>query len=120
MIIRLTDCGEFVAGDHTILREILHPDKQPLALGYSLAHATLAVGKTSLLHRLATSEVYFILSGRGKMELAGQEREVGPGDTVYIAPSLTQRITSLGPVPLEFLCIVDPAWQAEDEAVLPE
>ena len=35
----LKDCEEFIAGDNTILREILHPDKADLDLRYSLAHA---------------------------------------------------------------------------------
>lgn len=117
MIKRLDECVEFTAGDETKLREILHPDKADLALGYSLAHAKLAPGATSLLHRLRTSEVYYILKGRGRMELDGAEADVGPGDTVYIAPSRNQRITCIGPEELEFLCIVDPAWREEDEEV---
>lgn len=118
MIKRLLECEEFTAGDETQLREILHPDKQVLALGYSLAHAKLAPGLTSLLHELKTSEVYYILKGCGRVELDGQPSEVGPGDTVYIAPYSTQRITALGPEDLEFLCIVDPAWREEDEEIL--
>lgn len=118
MIKKLLECEEFTAGDGTNLREILHPDKMDLALGYSLAHAKLAPEATSILHRLCTSEVYYILKGRGNMELDGKWREVGPGDTVYIAPDVTQRIQSLGPEDLEFLCIVDPAWREEDEEIL--
>ena len=117
-IISLADCEEFVAGDKTRLREILHPDKSPLSLGYSLAHASLDPGQTSVLHRLSTSEVYYILKGRGQIELDGKSREVTVGDTVYIAPYSTQRITCLGPEILEFLCIVDPAWRPEDEEIL--
>ncbi|MCB9367249.1 MAG: cupin domain-containing protein [Calditrichaeota bacterium] len=118
MIKRLLECEEFTAGDETRLREILHPDKASLALGYSLAYAKVGPGVTSLLHKLRTSEVYYILKGRGKMELEGEETEVGPGDTIYIAPYSTQRITGLGPEDLEFLCIVDPAWREEDEEIL--
>jgi len=33
----LKNCDEFMAGDSTILRELLHPDKQDLDLRYSLA-----------------------------------------------------------------------------------
>jgi len=36
---KLNDCLEFVAGDGTLLRELFHPDKHPLDLRYSLAHA---------------------------------------------------------------------------------
>jgi hypothetical protein len=57
----LKDCDEFVAGDDSILRELLHPDKADLRLRYSLAHAVVRPGQTTRPHRLKTSEVYYIL-----------------------------------------------------------
>ncbi|MEQ1562042.1 MAG: cupin domain-containing protein, partial [Nitrospiraceae bacterium] len=57
--VTLGDRPEFLAGDHTVLRELLHPAKQPVALGYSLAHGTLAPGCRSKWHRLISSEVYY-------------------------------------------------------------
>ena len=119
MLIRsLKDCPEFVAGDQTKLREMLHPDKGDLELQYSLAHATLAPGMISTLHQLKSSKVYYILSGRGRMEIDGESREVKSGDTVYIQPNASQRIEAFGEEKLVFLCIVCPAWRAEDEIVL--
>ena len=53
----LYDCEEFAAGDNSILRELLHPDKAHLDIRYSLAHATVKPGQTSRLHKLKTSEV---------------------------------------------------------------
>ena len=113
----LDSCREFIGGDNTVLRELLHPDHDPVSLRYSLAHARLVAGKWSDLHRLTTSEVYYILSGRGRMEIDGEPRDVQPGDAIYIPPRAKQRILALGPEQLEFLCIVDPAWKAEDETV---
>ncbi len=69
LIRKLGACEEFVAGDGTLLRELLHPDKQPLELRYSLAHAIVPVGQTSIPHSLKTTEVYYILSGRGEMHI---------------------------------------------------
>ncbi len=44
----LKNCEEFIAGDRTILRELLHPDKlSGTAFRYSLAHATLNAGENS-------------------------------------------------------------------------
>jgi mannose-6-phosphate isomerase-like protein (cupin superfamily) len=117
LVVKLDDCAEFIAGDRTILREMLHPDKQPIALRYSLAHATLPVGETSDPHSLATSEVYYILAGQGEMHIDAESQQVGPGDTVYIPPHAKQYIHSCGQEPLVFLAIVDPAWQVEDETV---
>ncbi len=117
LVRKLNDCAEFLAGDSTRLRELLHPDKQPIELRYSLAHATLAVGETSQPHSLKTSEVYYILSGEGEMHIGEETQIVEPGDAVYIPPNARQFIHSCGSEPLVFICIVDPAWRKEDETV---
>jgi mannose-6-phosphate isomerase-like protein (cupin superfamily) len=117
LIVELGKCPEFIAGDKTVLREVLHPGKMPVEVRYSLAHATVRPGERSLPHRLRTSEVYYILEGSGLMVIDGEEREVGPGSTVYIPPGAEQHIRNTGAGDLKFLCIVDPAWRAEDEEV---
>lgn len=114
---KLLDCEEFIAGDNTILREILHPDKAPLDLRYSLAHAKVPIGKTTYLHSLKTSEIYYILEGKGKMFINDEEAILEPGDTVYIPPLAKQCIENIGDQELVFICIVDPAWKEEDELV---
>jgi mannose-6-phosphate isomerase-like protein (cupin superfamily) len=117
LVQKLKQCEMFVAGDNTQLRELLHPDKQSVALRYSLAHAVVPAGKTSIDHSLATSEVYYILSGRGVMHIDDETRAVEPGDAIYIPPNSRQFIHNPEPEPLMFICIVDPAWQAADETV---
>ena len=117
LVQKLNACAEFMAGDSTHLRELLHPDKQELALRYSLAHATLPVGQTSLPHSLKTSEVYYILSGSGEMHIDDETQVVEPGDAVYIPPNARQFIHNCGSEPLVFICIVDPAWHQKDEIV---
>lgn len=117
LIQKLADCSEFIAGDQTQLRELLHPDKQPINLRYSLAHALLPVGQTSLPHALHTSEVYYVLSGIGEMHIDAEAVVIQAGDAVYIPPRARQFVRNIGTQPLIFLCIVDPAWRAEDESV---
>ena len=119
MFIReLKDCEEFVAGDNCMLREILHPDKDTVALRYSLAHAVVKQGDTTWPHRLRTSEVYYILEGEGMMHINDDSAPVRPGSTVYIPPLAKQSITNSGKTDLRFICIVDPAWRKEDEEVM--
>ncbi|MBD2034912.1 cupin domain-containing protein [Leptolyngbya sp. FACHB-321] len=119
LIQKLSECPEFTAGDGTLLRELLHPDKQAIALRYSLAHAIVPVGQTSLPHALTTSEVYYILSGQGEMHINDEHQAVEPGDTVYIPPNAKQFIHNNGTEPLVFICLVDPAWRKEDETIYP-
>jgi len=114
----LYDCDEFFAGDNTILRELLHPDKADLKIRYSLAHATVKPGMTSTPHRLRTSEVYYILEGEGVMYINGESVKVRPCQAIYIPPNSTQYIHNPGKVDLIFICIVDPAWRKQDEEVL--
>jgi mannose-6-phosphate isomerase-like protein (cupin superfamily) len=114
----LQDCPEFFAGDNTILRELLHPDKADLNLRYSLAYAMLKPGKTSQPHKLKTSEVYYILEGEGIIHIDNETAKVLPGQAVYIPPDFRQFINNSGNTDLKFLCIVDPAWRKEDEEVL--
>ena len=115
---RLKDCREFIAGDGSILRELLHPEKAEISARYSLAHAKVEAGQRTTAHKLTSSEVYYILMGKGLMHIEHESFEVGPDCAVYIPPDAVQYIENTGICDLEFLCIVDPAWRPEDEQVL--
>jgi mannose-6-phosphate isomerase-like protein (cupin superfamily) len=115
---KLTGTAAFLAGDHSHLRELIHPRNDPVDVRYSLAHASVAPGSSTLPHTLTQPEVYFFLSGTGSMAIEDEVISVTPGDTVYVPPCAAQSVTNPGPNPLVFLCIVDPAWRAEDEVIL--
>ena len=114
----ISECSEFIAGDGSVLRECLHPDKESLALRYSLAHATVPAGHKTVPHSLRSSEVYYILAGQGRMHIDRAIHDVGPDCTVYIRPDTVQWIENTGTCDLRFLCIVEPAWRLEDEIIL--
>lgn len=114
----LAECEEFLAGDHTVLRELLHPAKHGVKLGYSLAHGKLAAGHRSKSHVLTSSEVYYFLAGQGRFTIDDETRSVEAGTLVYVPPGAKQWLDNTGATEMKFLCLVDPAWRAEDEAVL--
>lgn len=117
----LIDCEEFTSGDGAILRELLHGDKDQLALNYSLAHAVVKPEQPTTPHVLKdSSELYYILRGEGIMHINDQEEKVKPGQAIYIPPGARQYIENIGTTDLVFLCIVEPSWRAEDEEVFPE
>jgi mannose-6-phosphate isomerase-like protein (cupin superfamily) len=113
----LKDCKEFIAGDSSILHELLHPDKFDLQIRYSLAHAKVLPGQATKPHKLRTSEVYYIIKGYGLMHIDKEVRKVGSGCAVYIPPESVQYIENIDKSDLIFICIVDPAWRKEDEYV---
>ncbi|MGH7166744.1 MAG: cupin domain-containing protein [Nitrospiraceae bacterium] len=118
LISRLSECRQFLAGDHTILRELLHPAKAPASIGYSLAHGKLNAGARSKRHRLVSSEVYYFLAGNGRFAIGHETATVGPGTVIYVPAGAIQWLENTGTAVIEFLCIVDPAWTPEDEVIL--
>ncbi|MDQ5822701.1 MAG: cupin domain-containing protein [Chloroflexota bacterium] len=117
LIVDVNDCPALVAGDETLLREVLHPSLHGAPIRYSLAHALLKPGGRSLPHRLRGSEVYYILQGRGRIYIDGESSEVRAGQVIYVPPGATQFVENGDSSDLVFLCIVDPAWSADDEVV---
>ena len=121
MLIRhLRDCAEFVAGDGSLLRELLRPTRGEVDIRYSLAHATVRPGEKTRPHRLKTTEVYYLLQGQGRMRINNEAKNVMAGSAIYIPPHGVQWIENTGTVDLVFLCLVDPAWRPEDEEIMDE
>lgn len=118
LIKRFSGQKEIIAGDNCILRELLSSVNDNVESRYSLAWAKVPVGKTTIKHAMKTTEVYLILKGKGKMCINDEVEEVGVYDTIYIPPNAVQCIENVGEEELEFICIVDPAWRAEDEVVI--
>jgi mannose-6-phosphate isomerase-like protein (cupin superfamily) len=108
----------FTAGDHTLIREVLHPKNDGVPMSYSLAHAELEAGKASLPDRLMErSEVYIILEGEGTAYVDGQATHLQAGDVLFIPAGAEQYVDNTGTQTVRFLCIVDPAWSEESEIV---
>ena len=114
----LADCREFLAGDHTSLRELLHPERAPVRIGYSLAHGTLQPGARSKRHRLTATEVYYFVAGRGLFHAGEHTSPVEAGTALYVPAGVVQWVENSGSEPLEFLCLVDPPWTGVAEEVL--
>jgi mannose-6-phosphate isomerase-like protein (cupin superfamily) len=97
----------FTTADGSTIRELWHTDAQ------SLAEASLDVGQATTRHyHGASEEIYFVLEGRGRMELDGEVTEVAPGDAVLIPPGAWHQITA--EEPLRFLCCCAPPYSDED------
>ncbi len=119
MVIRqFDDCREFIAGDQTILRELLRPAQGSVDVRYSLAQGRLDPDAASAPHALTVSEVYYFLAGEGTMHIGSESAPVRKGTVVAVPPGAEQWVKNGGIGALEFLCIVDPAWTPACERIL--
>jgi mannose-6-phosphate isomerase-like protein (cupin superfamily) len=117
----LRDMPAWRAGDDTLLREVLHPDNDPVHLPFSLAHALLKPGESSRPHRLSErDEIYIILGGEGTLYLDEVNYPVVAGSVVLIPAGTVQWLANEGDTDLELYCIVQPPWKKEDEEVGPD
>ena len=99
----------FTTKDGSTIRELHHTEAQ------SLAEATLEPGQATVRHYHAESEeIYFLLAGRGELELDGERCEVEPGDAILIPRGAWHRIHALGDESLRLLCCCAPPYRHED------
>ena len=117
LIKSLSAVEAFRAGDHTWLKEVIHPHKDAVDLPYSLAWASLQSGEASLPHVLQSEELYLFLEGEGRFFQEKEERPVKKGDVLLVPAGTRQYLKNTGPGPLEFFCLVSPPWREEGEEV---
>ena len=122
MIVKSLDAiTAFVAGDHTLLKEVLHQKNDSLTLGYSLAFASLEPNQSSTPHILKeSSELYIIVQGTGTAYVEGEPIPLKPGKVVFIEAGEKQYVTNTGAETLGFYCVVSPPWNKNDEVILNE
>jgi mannose-6-phosphate isomerase-like protein (cupin superfamily) len=113
----LHETEPFTTLDGSEIREVAHPQRGD-AVNQSLAEATVPSGGSTHEHyHQTTEEIYFFTHGRGRMRLGDEEREIGPGDTVVIAPGVRHKLWASGDEPLRLLCCCAPAYSHEDTVV---
>jgi len=109
----------FVKGNEgTKIKQYFHPQNTLNEIKYSLAQFTLDIGKKTKLHKIKSSEIYYILEGKGKLTIDEKVFFLEKDDSIHVSPNSTQFIENIGPIELRFLCIVEPAWKIEDENIL--
>jgi mannose-6-phosphate isomerase-like protein (cupin superfamily) len=104
----------FVTKDSSQIREIVHPQHSPVK-NQSLAEATVGSGHTTEAHyHTRSEEIYYILQGRGEVNIEGETSTLAKGDAVVIAPGARHQIRNSSDEPLVFLCCCAPPYLHED------
>jgi mannose-6-phosphate isomerase-like protein (cupin superfamily) len=102
----------FTTKDGSTIRSLLDRTNAPVQ-HQSLAEATIPVGQPTQRHyHKLSEEFYFILEGKGSMEINGEERQVQPGDAILIPPGAWHQITATSQ--LRLLCCCAPPYSHED------
>lgn len=102
----------FTTKDGSTIRSLLDRSNAPV-VGQSLAEASLPAGtSTDRHHHKLSEEFYYILEGRGRMEIDGESREVGVGDAILIPAGAWHQI--MAGEDLRFLCCCAPPYDHGD------
>lgn len=113
-IASLHDAEPFTTLDGSTIREVAGRVALPAA-NQSLAEATVPVGAATTAHfHRASEELYFFLSGAGRLRIDDQERDVRPGDCAVIPPGAEHKLRNTGDEPLVLLCCCAPPYAHED------
>ena len=101
--------NEFYTAEKCYITELSNTPDDPDA---SIARVRVEPGVTTRWHRLrGTVERYYILDGRGRIELGDlPPQEVSAGDMVFIPPMCHQRISNINSQDLVFLAICTPRF----------
>ena len=117
-VIKNSEIPSIDGNEGTKIKQYYHPHNTLDGVRFSLAQFTVKQGKRSLRHKLHSSEIYYILEGVGTLRINEESISVKKDDSVYVPPMSEQFIENTGSSDLRFLCMVDPAWKAEDEIIL--
>lgn len=107
---RSDESKEFFTNERCHILELL--DNHNTAKPFSMARARVEPGVTTAWHRLSEiTEYYYILSGRGLMQIDEEDGfEVSTNDVVTIPPNSAQRIQNMSDDDLIFLAICNPPF----------
>ncbi len=104
----------FTTKDGSQIRELL-AHRNSCIRHQSLAEARLPAHSATTPHyHPRTEEIYYILQGRGSMQIGNETRSVGRGDAIAIPPGAVHQIRNTESVVLKFLCCCAPAYENED------
>jgi len=113
-VIQLNSVKPFITKDGSEIRELL-AHRNSVIRNQSLAEARLPIGSSTQEHfHPRTEEIYFIMSGTGRMRVGSEECEVAAGDAIAIPPGQRHKLWNTGGIPLVLLCCCAPGYEHED------
>lgn len=117
-VVNRNEVRPFITKDTSEIREILAPANSSIK-NQSLAEARVSPGRSTEEHfHPEAEEIYYVLEGKGKIRIEGDENEIGPGDGIAILPGKRHKVWNTGQSDLVFLCCCSPAYADEDTMIM--
>ncbi len=113
----LNNLTPFITKDGSEIRELL-AHRNSVIRNQSLAEARVPVGASTQEHyHVQTEEIYYITHGAGRISIAGEMRDVKPGDAIAIPSGCKHKLWNTGSEPLRLLCCCAPAYEHDDTII---
>ena len=112
---KIESLDSFLGDEGSEIKQIFHPENTQMGIRYSLAQSIILPGKSSRPHKMKSAEIYFVLEGDGIIHVDDQSEKIEKNQSIYIPPLSKQYLENTGQTELKVLCIVDPAWNSDDE-----
>jgi mannose-6-phosphate isomerase-like protein (cupin superfamily) len=104
----------FITLDGSAIRELAGP-AWTAARNQSLAEARVPAGAATIEHfHRESEEIYYFVSGAGRMRLGDEEVSVAAGDCVVIPPGVRHKLWAAADAELVLLCCCAPAYSDAD------
>ena len=87
-----SEITEFQGDEGTKIRQYFSPENTGEKINYSLAQFTLSSEKKSKLHKISSSEIYYILEGQGEITIDNIIFKMTKNDSIFVPPSAKQFI----------------------------
>jgi mannose-6-phosphate isomerase-like protein (cupin superfamily) len=118
-VVNINQVPVFTTKDGSEIRELL-AHRNSCIQHQTLAEARLNPGaSTSAHYHIKTEEIYYILEGQGRMQIADETQDVGVGDAIAIPPGSVHQMQNTGSGVLKFLCCCAPGYEHDDTVLTP-
>ena len=110
-----------------LTRGLVGQGGQPIiAKGFAMGYVVLEPrGGQVPWHNQEQEEVYMVIQGRGEVCVGAERQDVGPGQAIYLPPTVFHQLTNTGDEPLHMMYIYCPGgdvahWRQELAGTLPK
>ncbi|MGS0893842.1 cupin domain-containing protein [Burkholderia stagnalis] len=118
--VRVADVAGYHPANHvgTLNRRIIGRETVG-ARQLEVIHGTIEQGKGALPHaHPGIEQVVYVLEGRAMAEVAGQRRELGPGECCFFPADTMHIFTVISDEPAKILVVYAPPYEESPERVI--